>query len=68
MYQNQVSLDVGPLDTIVIRITPTHLEIVCVPDGKVKNREPEFPLVNICFIKQLRLVTSDIDYVNAQHA
>ena len=67
-YQNQVSFDVGLLDTKVI---PTYLEIVCIPDGKVKNHEPEFPLANICsevYTEQLRLVTSDIDYVNAQYA
>ena len=73
IFRNQVSFHVGPLDTIVLRITPTYLEIVCIPDKKVPNREKKCPLANVCSEVRkaieagIRQVTSDINYVNAQH-
>ena len=73
IFRNQVSFHVGPLDTIVLRITPTYLEIVCIPDKKVPNREEECPLTKVCCEVRkavetgIRQVTSDINYVNAQH-
>ena len=73
IFRNQVSFHVGPLDTIILRITPTYLEIVCIPDRKVQNREEECPLGEVCSEVRkaieagIRQVTSDINYVNAQH-
>ena len=73
IFRNQVSFHVGPLDTIVLRITPTYLEIVCIPDKKVPNREKKCPLANVCSEVRkaieagIKQVTSDINYVNAQH-
>ena len=71
IFRNQdlVSFHIGPLDTIVLKITPIFLGIVCIPDKKFLNREQECPLTTICseFRKEteadIRLVTSDIDYV-----
>ena len=74
IYRNQVSFLVGPLDTIVIKITPTYLEIVCIPNMKVRNREQDCPLGKVCSeVREaveagIRQVTSDINYVNAQHS
>ena len=74
IYRNQVSFHVGPLDTIVIKITPTYLEIVCIPNRKGRNHEQECPLSNVCSEVRkaveagIRQVTSDINYVNAQHS
>ena len=72
IYRNQVSFHVGPLDTIVIKITPTYLEIVCNPNRKFRNREQECPLLNVCSevrkaVEAGMQLTSDINYVNAQH-
>ena len=73
IYRNQVSFHVGPLDTIVVKITPTYLEIVCIPNGKVRNREQKCPIAKICSeVREaveagIRQVTSDINYINAQH-
>jgi hypothetical protein len=72
IFRNQVSFHVGPLDTIILRITPTYLEIVCIPD-KFPNRDKECPLSEICTEVRkaveagIKQVTSDINYVNAQH-
>jgi hypothetical protein len=72
IFRNQVSFHVGPLDTIVLRITPTYLEVVCIPDN-FPNRDEECPLTEICTEVRkaveagIKQVTSDINYVNAQH-
>jgi hypothetical protein len=72
IFRNQVSFRVGPLDTIVLRITPTYLEIVCIP-GKLPNRDKKCPLSKVCSEVRnaieagIKQVTSDIRYVNAQH-
>ena len=73
IYRNLVSFHVGPLDTIVVKITTTYLEIVCIPDGKVRNREQKCPITKICSeVREaveagIRQVSSDINYINAQH-
>jgi hypothetical protein len=72
IFRNQVSFHVGPLDTIVLRIIPTYLEIVCIP-GKFPNRNKKCPLSKVCSEVRIAVeagikqVTSDINYVNAQH-
>ena len=74
IFRNQVSLKVGPFDTIVIQISSTHLEIICTVDTKFRNREAICPFRKLCTeiykavdagIKQ---VTADINYVNAKHS
>ena len=72
IFRNHVSFHVGPLDMIVLRITPTYLEIVCIPDN-FPNRDNECPLTEVCTEVRkaveagIKQVTSDINYVNAQH-
>ena len=72
IFRNQVSFHVGPLDTIVLRITPTYLEIVCIPKN-FPGRNKKCPLTEICTEVRkaveagIKQVTSDINYVNAQH-
>ena len=49
------------------------MEIVCIPNGKVRNREQKCPIAKICSeVREaveagIRQVTSDINYINAQH-
>ena len=73
IFRNQVSFRVGPLDTAVFKIQSTYLEIVFIPKD-FKGRHLKCPKTYVCFnicqaidagIKQ---VTSDINYVNAQHS
>ena len=73
IFRNQVSFKVGIFDTVVFKIFSTYLEIVFIPKN-FKGRDSKCPKQNVCSsicravdagIKQ---VTSDINYVNAQHS
>ena len=73
IFRNQVSFKVGPHDTVVFKIQSTYLEIVFVPKD-FQGRHSKCPKQWVCSsiyhvvdagIKQ---VTSDINYVNAQHS
>ena len=73
IFRNQVSFEVGPLDTVVFKIFSTYLEIIFIPKN-FKRRDSKCTKESICFsicravdagIKQ---VISDINYVNAQHS
>ena len=72
IFRNQVSFRVEPLDTIVLSITPTYLEIACIP-GRFPDRDKKCPLSKVCSEVRnaieagIKQVTSDINYVNAQH-
>ena len=67
------SFKVGPLDTVVLKISSTHLEIVLILK-KFRNRHKTCPKGKVCSsVRQaveagIRQVTSDINYVNAQHS
>ena len=72
IHRNEVSFQVGPHDMIILRILPTHLEIICVPTS------PSIP--RICTVEQvckeichsidigIKTITSAINYVDAQHS
>ena len=73
IFRNQVSFEVGPLDTIVLKISSTHLEIICIANAKFKNRKA-CTFHRLCseifkaMDSGIKQVTSDIDYVNAEHS
>ena len=73
IFRNQVSFKVGVFDTVVFKIFSTYLEIVFIPKNFL-GRDLKCPKLKVCSsicqavdagIKQ---VTSDINYVNAQHS
>ena len=72
IFRNQVSFYVGPLDTVVLRMSPTYLEIVCLINNEVAGREAICPLPTLCYeIREaveagIMQVISDINYVNAE--
>ena len=74
IFRNQVSFKVGPLDTIVLKISSTHLEIICTVNTKLKSRMQVCPLRMLCteiykaLDSGIKQVTSDINYVNAEHS
>ena len=39
IFRDQVSFEVGPLDTVILKILPTHLVVTCIPDSKFANRK-----------------------------
>ena len=74
IFRNQVSFKVGPLDTVVLKISSTFLEIICVLNTKFSNRESICPVsklydeVHKAVDAGIRQVTIDINYVNAEHS
>ena len=74
IFRNQVSFKVGRLDTIVLKISSTHLEIICTVNTKRKDRMQACPLRMLCteiykaVDSGIKQITSDINYVNAEHS
>ena len=74
IFRNQVSFKVGLLDTVVLKISSTHLEIICTVNTKLKSRMQACPLPMLCteiykaVDSGIKQVTSDINYVNAKHS
>ena len=74
IFRNQVSLKVGPFDTIVLKISSTHLEIISIVSTKFRNRQAVCPFPMLCtevykaVDSGIKQVTSDINYVNAEHS
>ena len=73
VYRDEVCFQVGPYDTVTIRFMPTHLQISCAESN------PDLPRINctqedVCqevresVEKGIKTVTSDINYINAQHS
>ena len=73
IFRDEVSFQVSPYDTITLRFSPTHLEITCAPSN------PSLPRMNcteeevckeVCqsVEKGIKIVTSAINYINAQHS
>ena len=73
IFRDQVSFEVGPLDTIVLDICSTHLMITVLFE-KSFEREITCPPKSVCCAIRdaieagIRQITSDINYVNAQHS
>ena len=74
IFRNQVSFKVGPLDSIVLKISSTHLEIIFFPNEEFHNRFVACPMSSVCSAVReaveagITQVTSDINYVNAEHS
>ena len=73
IYRNEVSFQVGPHDTITLRILPTHLEITCAPTSPSTQRtccteEQVCKEVRRSIDKGIKAITFAINYVDAQHS
>ena len=64
IFRNQVSFKVGPLDTIVLKISSTHLEIICIVNTIFKNRKA-CPFHMLC-MEIYKAVDSGINYFGYQ--
>ena len=73
IYRDEVCFQVGPYDTVTIRFMPTHLQISCAESN------PDLPRINctqedVCqevresVEKGIKIVTSAINYIKAQHS
>ena len=74
IFKNQVSFCVGPYDTLMLRIFPTHFEITCIPDSQFSDDErDDFPVRETC-IAMLKAIDSgvkqilqDLNYIKTHH-
>ena len=73
IFRNQVSFQVGPLDTVVLDIYSTHLMITITFEKSIE-RDVQCKPTKVCSrVREavgagIRKITSDINYVNAQHS
>ena len=77
IFRNQVSFKVGPVDTVELKVFSTYLQITCRPNCKITDDERvsrscslDVLCSEICKAIDvgIKQVTSDINYVNAQHS
>ena len=73
IFCNQVSFQVGPLDTVVLEIYSTHLMITITFEKFVKRDVNCTPNKVCSAVREaieagIRQITSDINYVNAQYS
>ena len=70
IFRDQVTFEVGPLDTVVLKILSSHLIIACIPSSEVRLRKDCF-IEKVCVnvrkaveagIKQVAL---DIDFIDS---
>ena len=72
IFRDEVSFQVGPYDTVTLRLSTTHLEIICAASNPELLRmhcteEVIFKEVHQSLEKGITTVTSAINYIKAQH-
>ena len=71
IFRDQVTFEIGPLDTFVLKILSTHLVIACIPNPKVQMRR-ECHVDNICIEVRkmveagIKQVAVDIDFIDLE--
>ena len=72
IYRNEVSFNVGPYDTVILRILPTHFEINCIRDPQFTEHR-DWPIENTCsevlnaVESGIKQILKDFSYVMVQH-
>lgn len=72
IYRNEVSINVGPYDTIILNIVPTHFVVTCVPDSQFPERA-NWPMEKTCtevvqaIESGIKKILTDFSYIEAQH-
>ena len=73
IFRDQISFSIGPYDTIVIKIFPTHFEINCIPDPQFTDDRAS-PIEETCdeVLKAINVgipqILKDLNYIKGQHA
>ena len=74
IFKNEVSFCVGPYDTFMLRIFPTHFKITCIPDPQFTDDERDN-----CSVKEtctvvltaidsgIKQILQDMNYIKTQH-
>ena len=72
IFKNQISFSVGPYDTVIIKVLPTHFEITCIPDPQFDKREDQ-PVKETCtevrkaIDSGMQQILIDLNYIKTQH-
>ena len=72
IYRNEVSFNVGPYDTVILDIMPTHFVVTCVPDPQFTERT-NWPVENTCtevvraIESGIKQILTDFSYIETQH-
>ena len=74
IFKNEVTFCVGPYDTFVFRIFPTHFKITCIPDSQFTDRErKDCPVIETCTVileaidSGVKQILQDLNYIKTQH-
>ena len=72
IFRDQISFGVGPYDTIVLKIFPTHFEVNCIPDKQFMDDRVS-PIEETCkeVLKAVDVaipqIMNDLNYIKGQH-
>ena len=74
IFKNQVSFRVGPYDTVVINMLPTHIEIICSPDTQFDEQRKDCRPIKKTFNEVCKSIDTgiqqvliDLKYVKTRH-
>ena len=73
IFKNEVSFCVGPYDTFMLRIFPTHFEIACIPDPQFNDERDNCPVKETCTVvltaidNGIKQILQDMNYIHTQH-
>ena len=74
IFKNEVTFCVGPYDTFVFRIFPTHFKITCIPDSQFTDSERnDCPVIETCTVilkaidSGVKQILQDLNYIKTQH-
>ena len=74
IFKNEVSFCVGPYDTVMLSIFPTHFKIICIPDPQFTDDErDDCPVKETCTAvlkaidSGIEQILKDLNYIKAQH-
>ena len=71
IFRDQVSFEVGPLDTVILRILSTHLMLICIPELEFPDRST-CSIEHVCYEVQkavdtrIRDVVKDLNFITTE--
>ena len=74
IFKNEVSFCVGPYDTFMLKIFPTHFKITCIPDPQFSDDErDDCPVKETCNValkaidSGIKTILQDLNYIKTHH-
>ena len=71
IFRDQVSFEIGPLDTVILRILSTHLMLICIPELEFPDRST-CSVEHVCYeVKKavdtgIRDVVKDLNFITTE--